>query len=163
MPGRATLALRAGASTPGPQASGRAAAIETKYASIGCNSAAVASSQRTEKSICVRGGTFLPAANVADRPQHFLETGELRLDLLVARRGVALRPRGDHDALGRRPRRVEPARGRHRCQQLPHLLGDERHHRMQQPQQRVERVRQTPAAPPAATPPRRSRDLTIST
>ena len=52
--------------------------------------------------------------------------------------------------------RVDAPRGRHGRQQLPHLLGHERHHRVQEPQQRVERVRQDPLRRRPATTARRA-------
>ena len=76
--------------------------------------------------------------------KHFLEPGELGLDLRVLPPGIALGPRGHHDALGRRPHRVDPPLRRDRGQPLPDLLGQERDHRVQEPQQRVEHVGQDP-------------------
>jgi len=49
MPPSVAAAESGGVSTDGPQAVARAPAIDAKYGSIGRNSAAVASSQRTEK------------------------------------------------------------------------------------------------------------------
>ena len=55
--------------------------METKYGSIGRNSAAVAVVAADGELDPLFGRHVLPAANVAHRPQHLLEAGELRLDL----------------------------------------------------------------------------------
>ena len=59
--------------------------------------------------------------------------------------------------------RVDAPLRRRVGQQLPDLLGHERDHRVQQPQERVERVGQHPLGHRPRLPRRRSRALTIST
>ena len=152
-PSSVTLALSGGAVTSGPQAVARALAIDAKYGSIGRSSSAVAASQRTEKSSRRLRRHVLPAADVAHRAQHLLEPGEVGLDLRVLPRRIALGPGGDHDALGRRlAARRCPRSRRDLAQQLPDVLGQERDHRVQQPQQRVERVGQHPLGDRARAP-----------
>ena len=84
MPGRATLALRAGACTSGPQPVGRAAGhrdeVRLHRLQQGGRRRVAADGEgdlRPRRHV-------LPAANVAHRPQHLLETAELGLDPLVA-------------------------------------------------------------------------------
>ena len=107
MPGQGHVgAQRPAAATVGPQAGRPARRPSTRSTAPSArSSSAVSASQRTANSICVFGRHVLPAADLADRPQHLLEPGEPGLDLRVLPRGVALGPRGDHDALGRRLRR----------------------------------------------------------
>src|SRR5690606_37910550 len=85
---------------------------------------------------------ILPTADLAQRAQHRLELRKTLFNYRVLTPCVGRWPVGDHDAAGWFMGAVQAAPRSELPEQLPDFLGDERDHRMQQSQQRVERVSQ---------------------
>ena len=112
---------------------------------------------------------FCRLADFADGAEHGLESANCSSIVGVLARVSAI----GHGAMQmlsaeRRPfassrRRTGRGSGADLSQQLPHLLGEERHHRVQQPQQHVERVGQHALGGRAAARRRAKRALVIST
>jgi hypothetical protein len=75
-------------------------------------------------------------------PKHRLESGRTGFDLRVLPRNVSACGQAAIITLAAAGCGVQSALRRGLAQQLPDLLGDERNHRVQQPQQHVQRMRQ---------------------
>ena len=88
------------------------------------------------------GRDVLATADFSQSSQHRLEAGEACLDFFILPQNIRDRPGGNHHAgTGRRGLGQAPL-GCDSAQQLPDFLGDERDHRVQQPQQYIQRVSQ---------------------